>query len=460
MLSILSSRNRLKLNKNFMRILDASYYYYEYIMNQEIKESDTIGTLTKPITAYMGFDFDEKVLSVRLSDYRNDILHAVTVDDITTDRLINSLKSKYILMSYNSGHNMMDASCKHLIWKLDISTDYASDNNCGKVIQLNENNECIEIVRDKGDGMNIIRTSYSKLNPMSNYDIAVKGINDFDLDRVSKNVYAKADIDGKYSVEICADGRIKLSKDKNSCIFIIDDDTFANAMTKNSLSTYIGDECVYMHMLGNDQSITLTLPYESYPNNAWDKLLGNVNMHYTYSASTEFRELLSHNSFDGYLGMLQREDPEQSNSVYTNGHRVFTHNDIYMARNELTRVVKSYHFDKDKCSGIPCESSVYEATIEHVIMPNGGLVINSFTGTTNTAIKINNRQYTIIRNVGDDSNYLAWTDDGSAWAVIIPLPDNIIKIETTLCNEYYIVFSDIGGYLWAYSIDLSKNTIA
>ena len=142
MLSILSNRIRMKLNKNFMKILDSCYTYYEFIMGKKIYDTDTIGDLVKPITMMTDFSFDSSILSISLKDFRNSKLQTVEVDDATTEMLIYSLKSKYALLSYNSGHNMMDASCKNFPWKLDFSNHYATDGNYsnpGEIIQFNEN---------------------------------------------------------------------------------------------------------------------------------------------------------------------------------------------------------------------------------------------------------------------------------------------------------------------------------
>ena len=141
MLSILSNRIRLKINKNFMRLLDTSYFYYESIMGKKIDDTGTVGELVKPLTMMTDFDFDKQILDISLKDFRNPKLQTVSIDDSTTEMLIYMLKSKYILVSYNSNHNMMDATCKHFPWKLDFSDHYATDGdsmNPGQVIQFNE----------------------------------------------------------------------------------------------------------------------------------------------------------------------------------------------------------------------------------------------------------------------------------------------------------------------------------
>ena len=159
--------------------------------------------------------------------------------------------------------------------------------------------------------------------------------------------------------------------------------------------------------------------------------------------------------------MIQKNDESEIfPNIHTNGHRVFTDTEIYMARNELTRVVESSHFSSYEFNGIPSESTVFGNVVQYVAMPDGTLMINSCTGVSTKSVRINDKIYTIIRNVSTDTNYLAWTDDEKMWIAIIELPDVINDINADVCDEYYIVFNDVGNYTWAYSLDLSKNTIA
>lgn len=465
MLSILSNRIRMKLNRNFMKILDSCYTYYEFIMGKKIYDTDTIGDLVKPITMMTDFNFDSSILSISLKDFRNSKLQTVEVDDTTTEMLIYSLKSKYDLLSYNSGHNMMDASCKNFPWKLDFSDHYATDGNSsnpGEIIQFNENEKEIEIVRDDHNLMNLRHVVYPKYDPRQNHTESKTDVNEFNYERVSNNIYSKENIDNKYQIGISVNGNVVLHNEDTDMYFMIDSEELKESMAKDAASVYIDRNHAAVFTLDNKYFSIVNMPFELPIINEWNaNLIENSQTITSYDDSVELRELFSHASIPNYLGMLQKIDnSEVISNLHTNGHRVFTDEEIYMARNELTRVVPSSHFASYEFTGEPCESTVFDKVIEYVMMPDGTMIINSCTGISSNSVKINDRIYTIIRNIDADTNYLAWTDDGKAWISLIELPDSINEIKAGMCDEYYIVFSDIGGYTWAYSIDLSKNTIA
>ena len=463
MLSILSNRIRLKINKNFMKLLDSSYFYYEYIMGKKIDDTGTVGELIKPLTMMTNFEFDEQILAISLKDFRNPKLQKIVVDDDTANKLIYSLKSKYVLMSYNSNRNMMKNTCENLIWKLDISDEYDAEiNSPGSCIMtnFNETAEYITIQCKTPDNMSLWKVTYPKYNPMLNPDKIKTAINEFSYDRISHNIYAKENIDDKYLVGVYADGNVKIYNGDAVCQFKLDNDAIAAEMSKDSVSTFIDENHVCLFTLDKSQFVIINLPYETYDTADWDKIIGLSSIITSYDNSCEFREMISHSSFNNYLDMMQKPDEDDIEEIHTNGNRIFTNREIYMARNELSRVSKSSHFSKGTFYGESYESTVYEKTINYAIMPDGELIINSCTGISDKSVKINDRYYTIIRNINTETNYLAWSDDTKTWSSIIPLPDEIDNIIPELSNDYYIVFSDIGGYTWAYSIDLSKNTIA
>lgn len=454
MLTILSNRIRTKINKNFMRVLDACYYYYEYITyGKKITDDHTIGDLLNPIIADIDKNLFSDLLLIKLSDFRNSKLLSVDIDAEIADEVISILRSRYISESFNSGHNMMDLSFDNLMWKLDISDDYAIESN--KIIQFNETNESIDLICENIDGLNNRHVKYSKVDPRENPNKIKKSVNDFDYKRTSGNIYTSVTIGDKQLVEVNCDGSVKVFTGDAIILHKLDHNKLVNSMSKDKLSTYIDNNHIRLFTLENDWSVMINLPYGAYKDHK--KLVGKSNVIMEYGNSTEFSELMSHNTYDDFISGINKSDSIQTIPAYTNGHRVFTNDEIYMARNELTRVERSSHFDESRCTGV--EYELEDSTIHNAIMPDGTLSINTCSAVSDIAVKINDRIYAIIRDVNTDTNYLAWTDDRSAWMVITPLPDDIVYINATLCNEYYIVFTDI-GYTWAYSLDLSKKTIS
>ena len=448
-----------------MRLLDTSYFYYESIMGKKIDDTGTVGELVKPLTMMTDFDFDKQILNISLKDFRNPKLQTVSIDDFTTEMLIYMLKSKYILVSYNSNHNMMDATCIHFPWKLDFSDHYATDGgsmNPGQVIQFNETENNIEVVRDDHNYTNLRHTIYPKFDPMQNQTETKDDNNEFDYKRVSDNIYAEENIDERYRICITVNGNAVVNNGIITGYFAMANDKLKDAMFKDVASTFIDRSHASIFTLDNKYFSIVNIPYEISTGSNWDNnLVENSQTIESYVDSVEARELFSHAVFSNYLEMVQKNDESEIlSNLHTNGHRIFTDTEIYMARNELTRVVESTHFSSYKFNGIPSESTAFDNIVQYVAMPDGTLTINSCTGISTKSVKINDRIYTIIRNASTDANYLAWTDDEKMWIALIELPDVINDINADACDEYYIVFTDVGNYTWAYSLDLSKNTIA
>ena len=126
MLEILKSRYRLKLNKNFMRVLDACYCYYEPMLGKKITEDDTIETLMSPATMLTEYqDNDALMLDYKLSDYKNPALREINLSDTEADELIYMLKSEETNYDDRSPHRQT-----HQTRRVQIRTHSRSRKAC------------------------------------------------------------------------------------------------------------------------------------------------------------------------------------------------------------------------------------------------------------------------------------------------------------------------------------------
>lgn len=453
MLEILKSRYRLKLDKNLMRVLDACYCYYEPMFGKKITEDDTIQTLMSPATMLTEYQVNDALLSAyKLSDYKNSALREIDLSDTEADELIYMLKSKYDIIAYNSNHNMLDKSCKNFPWKLEFSEHYAKDS--GEIKQFNETDDYIEVVRDDHNNMNFRHVTYPKYDPVQNNVESVIAVNNFDIDRISDGIYKKyTTAAGDISIYVV--GLITISDNIHNGLFSFfhADDDIRASLLNDTASVYVCRNSLVLYDLYKTKFAIWNIPYDTGTIHNFNQVVSNGN-------SVEFVEILTHAARTPWMQTFHKLDTPSLAKAWTNGHRTFTDKEIFMARNELSRVVPSSHYDHYTFTGEECESPVYEKGIEFASMPDGTFVMNTCTGISEKCAKVDDRYYTIIRNVNEGQNYLAWSDDKSMWISIIKLPDCIDKIECELCDNFYIVMRDTGSYLWAYSLDLGFMTIS
>ena len=462
MLEILKSRYRQKYDKNFMRVLDACYFYYETIMGKKITEHGTIRHLMEPAIIMTEYEhMIDYYAGILLSDYKNPILRKIEISDSVADELIYMLKAKYAILSYNSNHNIMNKTCKNLPWRLDFSSHYAADTS--EIKQFNETEKYIEIIRDDHNPLSFRHVVYPKYDPMQNNDEYVVSVDVLDIDRISDGIYRKYDVGDTGRIEILENGYFVLRDDNKGKIVDtnLNDESLRTLLAGDNMSTYFDKNHVSAFVMNNDEFIMLNMPYNIFNGDIWDhKMISKIAGITCHNNSAEYEEVLSHVAHPSWMHNFQKLDAPSILEAHSNGHRIFTDTEIFMARNELARVEPSSHYNDYVFTGEEVESAVYEKGIEFASMPDGTFLLNTCTGISEQSVKIRGRYYTIIRNVDEEVNYLAWSDDNQMWVAIIALPDAINSIECDKCDDFYIVMRDSGTYRWAYSLDLGRATIS